>query len=394
MDDLQIIKESIENNDTEALFDLWDIYASEINENSTDNRESIIYNYLYNKLAPLAKDNNLTYSTQFLDDCNSKLDILLSNFKEPKTIDDCYQLETMANNILTKTQYYMAEFLPYPEEFDNVLNNPNLLSEREIQQQYLENYSPIDLNPFFIFEHDEDGWLIEDSKRLETEEECKARVDKELARRQEYLAQFSNSKDDSVAKLQKWWDFINILPKLTQIRKKCSEIYTYAKVKENEIKLKNFKDDAPFYNDVLNIMEHDEHEYIYLYHGTQCIEDADAIVEKGLYMVSEYLSSTTYYEFTPEQLLLYHRGFGGEIGNDAVVIIKIPIKSLIKGQDRSSVVKVLDTPSTDFAQSGLAGLNSSAKYIIPKEYIVGYVNKRDHKIVYGEGYTIDNPVEV
>lgn len=154
-----------------------------------------------------------------------------------------------------------------------------------------------------------------------------------------------------------------------------------AKHKVREIvvkrKLDEFYSDEEFFKDFKKIMSHDNKRHNYLFHGTQDIPSAYSILNEGLAMMSANLLSTTYPEFSMDDVLLYRRGFFGEIGKDAVVIIDQPINE--DGEPVIIVQMLEDDNNINFVQSGLQGLNGKARYIVNPKYIVGFVNKRDKK---------------
>ncbi len=67
-------------------------------------------------------------------------------------------------------------------------------------------------------------------------------------------------------------------------------------------------------------------------------------------MHQEFLSSTAYTEFAPDELILYSRGLAGEVGRDGIVVFE--------GKRGENIVEELeDKSSVNFSLSGLQGLN-------------------------------------
>lgn len=139
-----------------------------------------------------------------------------------------------------------------------------------------------------------------------------------------------------------------------------------------------------FFKDFKNIMNHDKEKHNYLFHGTQDLESAENIMNEGLGMMRKELSATTYSEFSMDDVILYSRGFVGEIGRDAVVIIDQPIDD--DGKKKDIVKRIDEDKEIHFAPSGLQGLDGKPLYIVDSKYIIGFVNKRDKKIVYNPKY--------
>ena len=183
--------------------------------------------------------------------------------------------------------------------------------------------------------------------------------------------------------LRKYLKFINSAVDLS----KCHEIgikiqnYLFNLVKQK--KLEEFYSNPEFSKDYDLIMSHDRTKDVYYFHGTQTLEDAASILEQGFGMMRNDLSSTAYREFTKDELILYSRGFGGTIGRDAVVIIDDPI---VDGKQKNIVEENNFETQINFSPSGLQGLDGKPNYIVKPENIVGYVNKKDKKVIFNPKY--------
>ncbi len=267
----------------------------------------------------------------------------------------------------------MAKFTTDKESLLQVFIDKRYLSKKEqLQESFVQEDQRFN-HPLYIYDTDEDGWEIEGSERLETQQEFEERMKKTNENRQFLL---NNVKE--TLSCNDIMNFFYNAEDIVSMRARLSDCYSTLRRYNQELIIKSYKDNKPFYSALLDIMEHDTEQETYLYHGTQCIEDAQSILKTGLGMVKENLSSTTYEEFTPEQLLLYSRGLAGEIGADAIVIIKKP--------KNVNIVQKIGNTKITFNQSGLGGLGERPNYIIKPEHIVGFVNKRDHKIEYGQAY--------
>ena len=126
-------------------------------------------------------------------------------------------------------------------------------------------------------------------------------------------------------------ELINIIKFLNShsIIRTCSDNGVKALLKTRDIfnrkKLQEFYSDKDFSDSFSKMMEHDRTRHTYLFHGTQGLDSAESIIHEGLGMMRDDLSTTSYEEFTMDEVLLYHRGgFMAQIGDDAVVIIDQP----------------------------------------------------------------------
>lgn len=330
--------------------DIYNKFLSKMNEKNDEKKENIAF------------QNELNVAESLKDD--------LGNCSDIETLDD---LIDKYKDIHNQYRILISEYTLNSGELSNLLLNSDgseISWEKNLEERN---------KPMMVSVCDEDGWPILDENgnemaRLETDEEAKQRI----AEMKESLAnpflEGTDNINNNKASLSKWMEFLFVLPRLSGIYKGLGDsIYDIGEYKDKLV-LDNFLKDEHFMDDLNNIMAHDTNEVEYLYHGTSCLEDAEATLSEGLYMVREELSTTTYSEFTKEQLLLYKRGWAGEIGEDAVVIIKKP-----RGEQIVRKMSKKERSNAHVAVSGL-GFTDDVKYIIPKEYIVGYVNKRDKEV--------------
>ena len=107
------------------------------------------------------------------------------------------------------------------------------------------------------------------------------------------------------------------------------------------------------------------------------------IMKEGLGMMRESLSTTAYQEFSMDDVILYSRGFAGEIGSSAIVIIDEPCKD----NRKEKIVRPLgEGEKIHFSSSGLQGLTGEPHYIVDSKYIVGYVDKENKAIIFNPRY--------
>lgn len=178
--------------------------------------------------------------------------------------------------------------------------------------------------------------------------------------------------------------YINSYPQLFEYKSNGNKVHEELRELVDKTKLREFYSDKEFYEDFKKIMAHDPKKNRYRFHGTQDLESASTIISEGLGMMRENLDTTSYKEFTMDQVILYSRGWGGEIGSLAIVIIDEPIEE--DGKIRTVVEPLAKDKKIHFAPSGLQGLNGKPRYIVNPQYIVGYVDKFNKKIIYNPRY--------
>ena len=176
---------------------------------------------------------------------------------------------------------------------------------------------------------------------------------------------------------KKFAELMEILPQIAEIKQNIDLEFAELNKILKQKKLEDFKKNHDFISDLEVIMSHDKKQSQYHYHGTQDLETAGKILEQGLLMTRD-LSSTSYPEFTMDELLLYQRGGGGEIGSSGIVVIDQPI---VEGKRKEIVEKLEQNHGYSFEPSGLQGLNNEPENIVQTQYIVGYVDKINRKVV-------------
>lgn len=377
----ETIKRAIETDDTAILLEcLEDCYSTAFKDNYQEGFAQemmhISYNHIYAKLKAIADKNGIKpQGLPLIDEIKAKLGQIKTEFYQHKNYD---VLNLEYKRLHEMSRQYIADFIPYAGQLTKVLNNPELIDRKqELIDKWAEEDKSFPLEtPRMVFNVDQDGWPIDDSEHLETEDEVDKRISDTLKYREDILAR--NEFGSSRELFEKWYQFICNIKELASINEKLIKNIKKTFEKNQEIKLEEFKSDSEFYNELLKIMDHNKKKEMYWYHGTQDVESAHSIIEQGLVMARDDLTTTAYSEFAPDQLLLYSRGFGGEIGSDAIVMFKQPIDENGKYID---IIKK-NTKKLKVTQSGLGGFQDKLSYIIPSEYMVGIVNKRDHKIIY------------
>lgn len=365
----------------EGLLSLYD--TSSYKEDDIENLK-VIKNYLSQLLAPIAKEKGIEVEIpDKIIKVKKALEKVDKEMKDPNN-ENISSLTKINGELSTLYDSlgagWILDFVSGEAELSNILKNPELKNgkvlllekwEKEDKEQPLET-------PRRVFIGDKDDWehmLDENMYRLETPEEVSFRVANTKKERYQALKEVGSI--DNVATFTKWWSFVNNLLETKDIISEIVEKMGEISHKKNEIILKGFKDDEEFYSDLLDIMNHDRKKEVYWYHGTSDPTTGYNIVDQGLLLAQHNISTTAYKEFTPEQLLTYSRGFGGEIGMYGVVVIRQPL------DETGKPINIIRDNKTDISavQSGLGIFKQDKfEYIIPSEYIVGYVDKHNHKV--------------
>ena len=395
----KLIKEAIENDDiVTASGELTHMYSSRYEENpkagSSEEELKFIVDFIHSKLKIVADKFNINPEVpdevEKIRHSYAKYVLLQKSGMDGNYSD---QLKSLIEDSII----YIKRFLTNLEELKEVSENIDLKSPAELlidRWKSLDLQSPIDAPCLVKKDNADEDWLDfgweynQENYRLETAEEVSERVSKINAERSKQLESCANI--DNVAKFKEWWNFINIIPSLSNLYADIKESQSSETKKDADQLLQSFKNDENFYRQVNQIMAHDTENYIYWYHGTQCVEDAMSIARTGLVMASDDLEKTAYSEFSPDQLLKYSRGMHGEIGRDAVVIFKQPLVDDGNGNKVPKNIVIENEGGIGINQSGLGGFNiDGLDYFVPQEYIVGYINKRDHVVEWCNELTLN-----
>jgi len=202
----------------------------------------------------------------------------------------------------------------------------------------------------------------------------------------EIQAKLDNERDPKEV-LRELTEFLVCLPVINDILCARKDLNASINSRKHKMIIDKFMQDNDFIEQCKTLMEHDNGKYKYHYHGTSTIEDAKRTIQEGLYMSTEALSTTSYPEFTLEQILLLQTGYDKSRG-DFVVIFKEAIDE--HGQPISSIVKPLsDEEKANVSVAASMTGSVEMNYVIDSENIVGFIDKIDRTVSFGKGYKTD-----
>ena len=180
--------------------------------------------------------------------------------------------------------------------------------------------------------------------------------------------------------LRQYTEFLIALPSYCQILSQMEKCASDAKKKKQRLKLERFYDNPEFIADLNDMIEHDTEQETYYYHVTQGEVEAEKIMQKGLYMFSDRMDSTTFPELSTNEILQY--GYGNDFASfdDYIIVIAQP-------KDKQ-IVRRLSEYEREQAQivPRRAALMSKPTDIIDSEYIVGYIDKQNCQVVRNKNF--------
>ena len=194
---------------------------------------------------------------------------------------------------------------------------------------------------------------------------------------------FGSSADSD--KVNDFLKFFRYLPQLRVERKNSIWMGKYLQELIIKKTLDMYRSNSEFMEAFNQMMDHDKRKFLYYYHGTQSVQDAENILKQGLGVGGDSITSTAYSEsrMSPEQLLCYERGLGSNIGSSAVVVIAVPKGP--KGEEQQ-ILEPIGDRKINAKFSDLQELYREFHYYIRPEYIVGFVDKENQKVIFNPSF--------
>lgn len=371
---------------------------------SNSDAVKITYGYIKRILLEVAKKRNLVIQ----DDLAFDIDELLKQIIEvPPELEDfdvlSYKDYTNLEKYLKektkgKTSSELEEFRLYFNGFGEIHDFmsdyiPEILNKIDVlddeADKVVEKWTDLDEEMLKGEDWDESDWEALE-KEMESKKENNEVVfldDEEFVEDEDfvYIEGIKMKKLPKVTdeELISFIKYINTYPEIIKCKTNANEAEGFLSKLSSKTKLQEFYSNPKFLQDFKKIMEHDLKSHTYYFHGTQDLESADMIMKEGLGMMRESLSTTAYPEFSMDNVILYSRGFMGEIGSSAIVIIDEPCKD----NRKEKIVKPLEKEEKiHFSPSGLQGLTGEPHYIVDTKYIVGYVDKENKAIIFNPRY--------
>lgn len=371
---------------------------------SNSDAVKITYGYIKRILLEVAKKRNLVIQ----DDLAFDIDELLKQIIEvPPELEDfdvlSYKDYTNLEKYLKektkgKTSSELEEFRLYFNGFGEIHDFmsdyiPEILNKIDVlddeADEVVEKWTDLDEEMLKGEDWDESDWEALE-KEMESKKENNEVVfldDEEFVEDEDfvYIEGIKMKKLPKVTdeELISFIKYINTYPEIIKCKTNANEAEGFLSKLSSKTKLQEFYSNPKFLQDFKKIMEHDLKSHTYYFHGTQDLESADMIMKEGLGMMRESLSTTAYPEFSMDNVILYSRGFMGEIGSSAIVIIDEPCKD----NRKEKIVKPLEKEEKiHFLPSGLQGLTGEPHYIVDTKYIVGYVDKENKAIIFNPRY--------
>ena len=359
-----IVSEIIEKSDNPESY-LLGVYKGYIE--TTDE----MYSKILNILKARCDENNVSYN----GDINSVANTIFNSIVEEVKKEN--QIELSFNDI----NNFEEEFINNINKLENMpLNKRVLAIDSIINQDVMHNptTSIMELTREYI------------SSKMEA---LVTSVNMLIAQKELDFSNFNNGFDpfadsstptllteEEQKKYKNELEFFMLLPKFSNIfRVKNKYIEKVYNMRDNFL-VEEIEVEYPEYIEELKVLLNQKDENItYYYHGTQSVDDAKNIIDKGLYMQYNEIDRTAKANLSLAQILNYSYGHDN-VGRYAIVVIGVP--------NNESVVDI-NIDKNVLVSSTNQGLEQGAfnpKYVIHNQYIVGYINKEQKKFIKNPNY--------
>ncbi len=179
--------------------------------------------------------------------------------------------------------------------------------------------------------------------------------------------------------LENWTEFFSVCREYSGIIDAVNECSNDSEKLKADFDLLNLESNKKFMNDLDLLLEHNPDEETYYFHATNSRTSAQNILDKGLYMYADDLSSTTYPELTKKDVLSYEYGNG--LGNSATYVV------VLKCREGDNIVR----NTTDFEKKESVGVSrrmalvsEECDYIVDPENIVGFIDRKKGEVVFNK----------
>lgn len=148
-----------------------------------------------------------------------------------------------------------------------------------------------------------------------------------------------------------------------------------------EMDRKRFKENFQFMEELENLIKHDPEKETYRYHATTSLEDAKRILEEGFYSYSKDLESTSYPEFTVDQILAYSYGNGLDNYGDFIIVLSVP-----KGEDVVEELTLEQQDEVKIIPRRNAIIGNKPPYKVDTKHVVAIIDKKHEKVILNPEY--------
>ena len=208
-----------------------------------------------------------------------------------------------------------------------------------------------------------------------------------------YIGEFLTKSDNLITALQdrnypnreeilkNYLEFLISKDLAFEIVKYIDELISKADLVQVQMDKERYNNNIKFMEDLETITNHNPEDETYCYHATTSLEDAKRIIEEGFYSYSKDLGSTSFPEFTVDQILTYSYGNGIENFGDYIIVLSVP-----KGEDIVEELTEEEQEKVQIIPRRNACIGNKPTHKVDKKHIVGLIDKKHEKVIFNKEY--------
>ncbi len=337
-------------------------------------RNDEMYKKILNLLKKRCDENNIDYNVDINQSTKMVFDTILEKVKEDNSVDISFNnIENFEDEFIKNID--RVKELPVDKRIltiDSIVNmdfthNPTT-SIMDLLREYIASKLEtldIDIAQLFMFNDAENN--------LESKDKFDPFADssqKELGEEEKNFY-----KDELV--------FFLMLPNFSKMFEVKNKYIKQISKMRNGFLIDEVKMEYPEYiKQLQNLTNHTDKDISYYYHGAPSQDIAKKILDTGLYMQYNDISRTAKKELSVPEILNYSYGHDN-VGRHAVVIIAVPNSEYPVVQNYDANITICGTGQ------GLEQVGFNPKYVIPSQYIVGYIDKDAKQFIANPNYSKD-----
>lgn len=365
-------KENLENNQEKSIHP--EAYISGVYNGKIDERDEM-FKKILSLLKKRCNDNDINYNNDINQKANIIFKTILEKVKEDNNVNISFDNIENFEDELIENINRLSE-LPYDKRIvmiDSMINMDFLHNSTTSIMNLIREYIASklitlndDINQIIYFE--------------EQEEILKNNVFDPFADSVEAVPIDEETKKFYKAELE----FFLMLPKFSKLFEIKQKYINQILEMRNEFLIEEEKIKNPQYIEQLQNLTNlaNRQNISYYYHGAPSQNIAQKIMTEGLYMQYNDINRTAKKELSSDEILNYSYGHDN-VGRHAIVIIAVPKDVNPVNINSNNNITICGTGQ------GLAQFDFNPQYIIPSEYIVGYIDKDAKQLIANPNYSPD-----
>lgn len=260
--------------------------------------------------------------------------------------------------VLKQTEYHADEYPANQEELESIYQRKIERAKSSTAENKLYDYTSVE-HDFINLKMS----MVEYSADMFTAsyQLINALVDRKHPKRKEILAS--------------WAEFMLVLPEYISLVNKVEEYGSKALNEKMYADIERFHSNSDFMKNLELLMTHDPEKEVYRYHATPSLQTGLKILENGLFLSSNDLDSTSFAEFSIDNVLTYSYGSFFLTVGDYIIVFREPV-----GEDIVREATEEEKKNNHIASRRISTSEPINDYVVDKKYMVGLIDRVNQKV--------------